>query len=213
MTDETQGTIVPRWEWRTFAPSLKSLEVKLAPLAGVAPRDSAEIYILHLGGPQNAKIRNDTFDVKRLREVDANGLELWEPVIKAKFPLGRSDIVAAYAQWQLPLPHLRRESYTVEAFIGELIAAEPALRVAHVAKSRRCFALAGCIAEFVTLTVDLLPLESFSLEHEEPARILRALRDLGFEAAANTSYPAGLKLALGLEDAQRQHGHAGALHG
>jgi hypothetical protein len=210
MTREAAGVIVPRWEWRTFAPSLGSIEQKLPPISDVTPRDSSEIYFLRLGGPQTAKIRDDIFDVKRLRDVDADGLELWEPVFKAKFPLSRGDIAAAFALWQLPPPKLRRESYPSEAFIGELIAAEPALRVAHVAKSRRGFIFAGCLAEFVRLTVETVPLHSFSLEHEQSAHVLQALRTLCLEASANTSYPVELKRALGLADRQpaQTHGEA-----
>lgn len=168
MTVGAESLIVPHWEWRTFAASLKAIEEKLPPFGDVAPRNSAEIYFLRLGGAQNTKICDEIFDVKRLREVDADGLELWQSVFKAKFPLGRSDVAAAFAQWQLPLPKLARESYTSEAFIGELIAAEPALRVARVAKSRRGFAYAGCIAEFVRLSVETVPLQSFSLDTNSP---------------------------------------------
>lgn len=212
MTQATDNEMVPRWEWRMFAPSLEALEERLPPLDRIAPRTSNEVYFLRLGGPQNAKIRDDVFDVKQLRQVDAAGLELWAPVFKARFPLRRDDVIAAFGHWQLPLPKLARENYSSEAFIGDLIVAEPALRAVRVAKSRRGFAFAGCIAEFVRLSVESLPLQSFALEHEQPARILRALRDLGLEPAANTNYPAGLKHALGLANGQQRYGHQGAVH-
>ena len=84
----TQGEAKPRWEWRTFDTSLNAIEGRIAgALEHVAPHTSAEIYLLRLGGPQNAKIRDGILDVKRLQQVDVNGLELWEPVLKAKFPL------------------------------------------------------------------------------------------------------------------------------
>ncbi len=89
MTIEAGDKIVPRWEWRTFSATLGAIDEKLAPLADVAPHPSAEIYFLRRGGQQNAKIRDDIFYVKHLRGVDADGLELWEPVFTAKFPLGR----------------------------------------------------------------------------------------------------------------------------
>ena len=56
MIMEGEAKIVPRWEWRTFDASLNAIEVRLATaLAQVAPHTSAEIYLLRLGGPQNAK--------------------------------------------------------------------------------------------------------------------------------------------------------------
>ncbi len=103
--------IIPRWEWRTFSASLDAFERAIGPLADVAPWDSSEIYVLNLHGPQNAKLRDGFIDIKRLQQVDDDGLELWEPVFKAKFPLGRGDIAVAFSEWHLPLPALSRDSY------------------------------------------------------------------------------------------------------
>jgi hypothetical protein len=130
MTTQEPGAIVPRWEWRTFAPSLASIEARLPGLRTATARVSSEIYLLHLRGPQNMKIRGDMFDIKRLCEVDPHGLELWQPVFKAKFPLTHVDIAAVFAEWQIALPRLDRESYTKEQLIGELIGPQPALHVA-----------------------------------------------------------------------------------
>ena len=100
-----EAKIVPRWEWRTFDASLNAIEDRIAAaLEHVAPHTSAEIYLLRLGGPQNAKIRDGILDVKRLHQVDVNGLELWEPVLKAKFPLSQNDVATAFLEWQLSLP-------------------------------------------------------------------------------------------------------------
>jgi len=191
--------IIPRWEWRIFSANLDALERAIGPLADVVPRDSSEIYVLSLHGPQNAKLRDGVIDIKRLQQVDDNGLELWEPVFKAKFPLDRSDIAIAFSEWHLPLPSFNRDSYTIGEFLNSLIAAEPALRVARVDKSRRGFVFQGCIAEFVRLSVDLRPLQSFALEHEDRSLISAALEQLGLDGRANTNYPLGLKRALGLD--------------
>jgi hypothetical protein len=201
MATATPNVIVPRWEWRTFAASLKSADDKTGTLARVAPRESSEIYFINLSGSQNAKIRDDTFDVKCLQKVDADGLELWRPVFKAKFPLSRADVTAAFAHWSLAAPQLEREGYAVDQFIDELIASQPTLRIARVTKSRRGFNYQGCIAELVKLTVESLSLESFSLEHEEPSRIVNALGSLGLDSRTNTNYQVGLNRALGLKPA------------
>jgi hypothetical protein len=211
MIIEGEAKIVPRWEWRTFDASLNTIEVRLATaLEQVTPHTSAEIYLLRLGGPQNAKIRDGILDVKRLHRVDASGLELWEPVLKAKFPLSQNDVATAFVEWQLLLPRLGRKTYTIGQFTNDLIAAQPHLRVAPVTKSRRCFSFAGCIAEFARLSVDSLYLESFSLEHEQTLPILKALSDLDLLTVSNTNYPLALKRALGLEGDIRNPNHQGA---
>ena len=174
MITEGEAKIVPRWEWRTFDASLNAIEGRIAAaLEQVAPHTSAEIYLLRLGGPQNAKIRDGILDVKRLQQVDVNGLELWEPVLKAKFPLSQNDVATAFLEWQLSPPELGRKTYTIDQFTNELIAAQPHLRVAAVTKSRRRFSFAGCIAEFVRLSVDSLYLEAFHSSTNKPAPLSR----------------------------------------
>jgi hypothetical protein len=203
--------IVPRWEWRTFDASLNAIEDRIAAaLEHVAPHTSAEIYLLRLGGAQNAKIRDDILDVKRLQQADVNGLELWEPVLKAKFPLSQNDVATAFVEWQLSLPSLGRKTYTIDQFSNELIAVQSHLRVAAVTKSRRRFSFAGCIAEFVRLSVESLYLESFSLEHEQTGPIVEALNDLGLKNVPNINYPLVLKRALGLETNIRNFNQQGA---
>ena len=91
-----------------------------------------------------------------------------------------------------------------------MIAAQPHLRVAPVTKSRRRFSFAGCIAEFVRLSVNSLYLESFSLEHEQTGPIVEALNDLGLVNVSNINYPLALKRALGLEGDIRNSNQQGA---
>jgi hypothetical protein len=87
---------------------LAALGRAIGPLADVAPRYSSEIYILSLHGPQqNAKLRDGLTDIKRLQQVDDDGLELWEPVFKAKFPLSRKKI-------EVHLVHFSKGSETKE---------------------------------------------------------------------------------------------------
>jgi hypothetical protein len=197
--------IVPRWEWRCFAPSLATIAQAVAIPSDAASRESDEIYLLDPRGMENVKIRDGVLDIKRLRQIDADGLELWEPVFKAPFPLSRSDLAAASGVWPLPLEALPREAYTIEQFIEEVVSLRADLHVVRVHKSRRTFMFAGCIAELVRLTVESRTLESFSLEHEDPRRILAALLALGLGGHTNTNYSLGLRRALGLERATTEH--------
>lgn len=188
--------IVPRWEWRCFAPSLVAMAEAAAMPAGFASRESDEIYLLDGTAVQNAKIRDGVLDIKRLRRTDADGLELWEPVFKAGFPLSRSDLAAACAAWTPPLETLRRDGLTIQQFIDALVARRPGLRIVRVHKSRRSFGFDACAAEWVRLRLDSRAIESFAIEHEDPAQLLAALRRLGLDGRGNTNYPEGLRRFL-----------------
>ena len=105
---------------------------------------------------------------------------------------------AAYAAWALPPPLFSRDIYTLEQFLDEIAAHSDALRVARVKKSRRGFTVGGCTAEFAGVVVDGIACESFCLEHENPALIVAALKELGLASHPNINYPEGLKRALGI---------------
>ena len=94
----------PRWEWRTFSPSLADLEAKIGLAVQIAPRQSDEIYLLNSATPHSAKIRDAVLVVKRLVQVDPNGLELWSPAFKAAFPLSAPMLQSAFSALGLPHP-------------------------------------------------------------------------------------------------------------
>lgn len=59
-------------------------EERLARLTPGGVRESDEIHLLS-GAGENVKVRDALMDIKVLREVDADGLEQWTPVMKAGF--------------------------------------------------------------------------------------------------------------------------------
>ncbi len=187
-------TIIPRWEWRCFAPSLAGLvaKAKLPPDAHV--RESDETYILQLAAntADNVKIRGGALDVKRLLATSEAGLQQWNPVLKASFPLTRSDMQAIFGKRNFVC-----ETYPLAEFRA-FVAGERDLRAVDIHKSRCGFSYGGCIAEIARVSLGDIALDSFSLEHEEPLRVIAALAALGLDGHANTSYPEGLIRALGL---------------
>jgi len=192
-----------RWEWRCFAPSLAKIAQAVPIPSDAVSRESDEIYLLDPSGTKNAKIRDGILDIKRLRQIDADGLELWEPILKVRFPLSRSDLVTASAVWSLRLETMPSQTCAIEQFIEGLNSLRVDLHVVRVHKSRCVFTFSGCIAELVRLDVDSRKLESFSLEHEDPKRVLAALLALGLDSHSNTNYSRGLRRAVGLKDAKQ----------
>jgi exopolyphosphatase / guanosine-5'-triphosphate,3'-diphosphate pyrophosphatase len=87
--------IIPRWEWRVFGGGFRPAEDALAALTPGRVEEGDEVYLLSAAA-SNVKIRNGLMDIKLLREVDAAGLERWEPVMKAGFPLSRGDVARVF---------------------------------------------------------------------------------------------------------------------
>lgn len=185
----------PRWEWRAFGSDLSSIEAKIGLAIQVAPRRSEEIYLLNAETPHSAKIRDGALEVKRLLQVDENGLELWKPAFRAPFPMAPEAVKQAFAALDIEPPEMLRSQYELDAFSSEIVPASDALRAVTVSKARRQFVFCDCAAEFVRLRVGAVAQESFAVEHEKPSRVMAALRELGLASRENVSFPKGVERA------------------
>ncbi len=189
---------VLHWEWRTFAHDLAGLRARLPELAKLKRTHSRETYIVSELVPHNAKIRFDELDVRRLLHVDAQGLELWDPVLEGTFPITAETAARMFHLWRLPLPAFEREHYSLTLFLEEVVSRNRDLHLAEVEKTRCGFEYRGCTAELAELAVNGIPLETFCLEHEDGATVCGALDRLGLRGARNVSYPQAIKEVLGL---------------
>lgn len=140
-----------RWEWRMFAPSPADLQSKIGTAANVPASESTEIYLLGTRNDLNLKVRNDTLDLKRLDQTDENGLELWRPEGKERFPISAESVAKLLAPFRLNFTF--QGAITVEAFLAR-VATTSELQVIDVKKSRRSFSYRGCLAEFTEVTAN-----------------------------------------------------------
>ncbi|MFL6224083.1 MAG: Ppx/GppA family phosphatase, partial [Actinomycetes bacterium] len=110
------AVIVPRWEWRVFGPGLGAAEGALAGLGPGPVQESEELYLLSPAGA-NVKVRDGLMDVKLLQEVDGDGLERWEPVLKAGFPLPAAEVARVFQALEVAAPALGRDAYSLEQLL------------------------------------------------------------------------------------------------
>lgn len=192
-------TIIPRWEWRAFDRQFTVAEPLLNTLEPTGVRETEELYLLADAADTNVKVRFDLMDIKALEDVDRHGLERWKPVFKARFPLGASDVEKVFAMLDRPLPHLDRESYTLDHFVAEL--AEPArMRPVAVTKQRVRYALAGCTAEVADVVADGRPIRTVAMESADASAVINAVRALGLDGYTNTNYTRGITAVVDERD-------------
>ena len=170
--------IVPRWEWRTFGSRFGIAEARFAELTPTGVQESDEVYLVG-GAGDNVKIRDDLMDIKVLREVDGDGLERWEPVMKAGFPLSPADVVRTFESLRLDPPDLAREAYTLRQFIDELVVPSGMLRAVEVHKRRVRYVVGGCTSEVSDVVVDGIPSRTIAIESEDAAAVVRAVASVG----------------------------------
>ena len=163
--------IRPRWEWRSFGRRFGAAEAHLAKLTPSGVQESDEIYLLAPAGG-NVKIRDALMDIKVLREVNADGLEQWTPVMKAGFPIPAAEAVRVLEALALPVPKPMRASYTQDEFIAQFAAPGAAVRVVTVHKRRVRYTVGGCMAELSDVVVNGKPTRTLAVESEDAAGVI-----------------------------------------
>jgi exopolyphosphatase/guanosine-5'-triphosphate,3'-diphosphate pyrophosphatase len=193
--------IVPRWEWRAFGPRFPSAEAWLAGQPPTQPKESDEIYFLSAAG-DNVKIRDDLMDIKVLRKVGPDGLEQWEPVMKASFPLPAAEVAKVLAALALEPRSPQRASYTIAEFTADFAGPGTPIRAVQVHKQRHRFTIGKCMGEISDVIADGRSTRTVAVESEDPSAVVESVRHLGLSGWVNTGYPSGL-LALASDELPR----------
>ena len=187
--------IKPRWEWRTFGTRFARAEAVFAGLETKGVQETDEVYLLTEKG-SNVKIRAGLLDVKVLQKVNESGLEQWMPVMKEGFPAGAATLRDVFNAMQVAPPDLKRDQYTFEQFLAELIEPTEAVRAARVHKRRVRYVVGGCTSELSDVTVDGIKTRTIAVETEDAAAVVAAVESLGLSGYVNTNYSRGLAATL-----------------
>ena len=189
--------IVARWEWRTFGPSFGAADDIIAGLTPTGVEVSDELYLLSEAG-DNVKIRAELMDIKALRAVDNHGLQQWEPVLKAAFPLDSAQVATAFEALRQPLPTAAPNTYSQPELLEELVE-RAAVRLVSTQKRRVRYMFNECMLESTDLAVGDRRTRTIAIETEDPAAVWAAVTALGLGDRVNTSVPRGLLALVGDE--------------
>ncbi len=187
--------IKPRWEWRSFGPRFGEAEKRLAALTPSGIQESDEVYLL-TGAGGNVKFRAALMDIKELRQVNADGLEQWTPVMKAAFPIDAAEATKLFEALRLPAPSRTPKGYTLDEFIAVVATPGGMIRAVKVHKRRTRYTVGGCMSELSDVIANGKPTRTIAVESEDAAAVVRAVRELGLGDYRNTSYPLGLAALL-----------------
>jgi exopolyphosphatase/guanosine-5'-triphosphate,3'-diphosphate pyrophosphatase len=190
--------VVPRWEWRTFGESFGAAEERLAALSAENVQESDELYLLSTEADNSVKVRHDLLDVKRLEQVNDDGLEQWRPVLKAPFPLSAEALTAVLEDLRASPSGLDRTAYTLDELLEGVVRPSAELVAATVHKRRAHYTVAGSMAELTDVRTERGSTRTIAVESEDPARVVAAVRELGLPLRPNVSFPRGLKALLGV---------------
>jgi exopolyphosphatase/guanosine-5'-triphosphate,3'-diphosphate pyrophosphatase len=193
----TGPEIVPRWEWRTFGERFGDADDVLGTIEPSSVHDSEEVYLLSATSEASVKIRDGLMDIKQRLEVNDDGLELWRPVMKADFPLSWDEVESVLAALNVAVPDRRRESYTLDEFVGEVVRPHPDLRAVDVRKRRARYVVDECMVEMTEIRTDGASTHTLAVEAVDPSIVSSTIARLGLDGFTNVSVPRGLKALVG----------------
>jgi len=191
--------IIPRWEWRTFTNDLGKAETNIRKHPEGKTRESDEVYILSEVSMDNTKVRDDLMDIKTLQQVNEDRLEQWLPIMKATFPLPVSEIIQVFKCFKVALPVLERSKYNFQQYLDEVIHPSKLLKAVNVHKKRTGFTINNCIVEIAEVTVDGKKIKTAAVEMEDPALVIKTVRELELDSFPNINYLRGLKNLVGMK--------------
>jgi len=189
--------MTPRWEWRTFGDDLATDGSPFTGLPSEGVQESDELYLISLGSDECIKVRDDLMDVKHLEEVNEDGLERWQPILKAPFPLAAAQLASVLDSLRADHPPLARAAYTVDQLLEEVVGPSPELRAVSVHKHREHYLLNGCMAELTDVTIDEGSTRTIAIESEDAELVAATVGEVGFSPDTNVSFPRGLKKLTG----------------
>jgi exopolyphosphatase/guanosine-5'-triphosphate,3'-diphosphate pyrophosphatase len=188
-----------RWEWRTFGTDFGDAEARV--MSGALPRrDSAELYIVSDHSDANTKIRGHRLEVKTLQQVDARGLELWQPTLSSTFPLAAAPLEAVYRAWAITPPPAGHAAWTLATFLDDVLQKDHSLTLINVTKSRRNTVVDDCLVEIADATFDGMPARSIAVEHSDGDCVWRVVNALGLAGRENMSYVKALQRFIAMRD-------------
>jgi exopolyphosphatase/guanosine-5'-triphosphate,3'-diphosphate pyrophosphatase len=120
-------------------------------------------------------------------------------VLKGIFPLGTADLRTVLGVLGVAAPDLRREAYTLEQLVDEVVAANPALSAVAVHKRRVHYRLGDCMAELSEVAAGSRSARTIAVEAEDPELVAATVRELQLAGRPNVCLARGLKTMLGLE--------------
>ena len=191
--------IIPRWEWRTFTNDLGKAEANIRKHPEGKTRESSEVYILSEVSMDNTKVRDDLMDIKTLQQVNEDKLEQWLPIMKGTFPLPVSEIEKVFKCFKVALPKFERSEYTFQQYLDEIIGKSKLLKAVNVHKQRTGFTINNCIVEIAKVTVEGKVITTAAVEMEDPALVIKTVRELELDTFPNINYLRGLKNLVGMK--------------
>jgi len=192
----------PRFEFRSFGQDFDEEHYLMSRYSVPVPekvweRQSDEIYIMSKTNDiNNTKIRDGKMDIKTYVQT-VDGLEQWNPLMKAEFPISKEVLVnEVFPAFQVELPELTQDEYSYDEFM-KIIDEHPDLQAVRVHKQRFGYMVNDTICEVGEVLINGAKVVTINSESTEIEDIKKTLKQLGLEKVENINYLQAIKRVIG----------------
>jgi len=193
----------PRFEFRTFGKNFTEAVQRMRLLSVPVPekvkeRYSEEIYLVsEKNDISNIKIRDRKIDIKTLVQC-INGLEQWQPLFKADFPVTREILEKQiFPAFQTIMPVYINAQYSMNGFV-DMISNQPGIQAIDVHKHRFGYVVNGTICEVASVIINGVRVSTISSESTEVDDIKKTIIELGLSDVENINYTQAIKRIIGM---------------
>ena len=195
----------PRFEFRTFGQGFEEEKYRMSQFSVPIPekvweRRSDEVYIVSKTSDiNNTKIRDGKMDIKTfIKKV--NGLEQWNPLLKAEFPL-KAEVIKneIFPAFQTKCPKLKKAEYSLKQFLT-IIKEHDDLQAVSVKKHRFGYMVNDTICEFAEVLINGALVFSINSESTEIKDIEKTMEMVGLTKYENINYLQAIKRVIGMSN-------------
>jgi hypothetical protein len=144
----------------------------------------------------NTKLRDGKMDIKTYVQT-VDGLEQWNPLMKGEFPISKEVLLnEVFPAFQVKIPELTKNTYTVEEFLA-LIDAHPDLQRVRVYKQRFGYMVNNTLCEVGNVLINGAKIVTINSESTEIEDIKKTIADCKLEGVENINYLQAIKRVIG----------------
>jgi hypothetical protein len=96
------------------------------------------------------------------------------------------------------MPYFKKDAYTYEEYLNELIKPAAELHPVNVFKKRFGYTIDDCIVEIAEVRFNDRPYKTIAVEHADPELVIQTVRKLGLHQYENINYIRAMKQSIGL---------------
>lgn len=120
-------------------------------------------------------------------------------MMKADFPIHINELVLVFKAFGLPLPYFKKDEYSYNEYLTEIIKSNSHLHSINVSKKRFGYLIDECMVEIAEVKFNEKKKRTVAVEHANPALVVQTVKKLELDGFENINYIKAIKNTFNFE--------------